>query len=140
MMRNPNVVALLSGLLFGAGLALSGMVNPVKVLDFFDISGQWDPSLMFVMGGAVSVMAVCYWLVGKRSSAACGGTFQIPERKDITPQLIIGALMFGTGWGLAGICPGPALLGLLQVKVSFFVYFAAVVLGMLLYKWLPWKA
>lgn len=132
-----NLVALFSGLLFGLGLAVSQMINPEKVLAFLDVAGHWDPSLAFVMGGALAVMAVAWRLQGK---GACAELVAGESRKDlseITPQLVIGAVLFGLGWGLVGYCPGPAIsaLPLLQPEAGLFV--AAMLAGMLLYRWLP---
>ena len=118
----------LIGLLFGLGLILSGMSNPKKVLNFLDITGSWDPSLLFVMGGAVLVGLAGFYLVTKRSEAFFSGAFHLPHRKDITKPLVLGSLIFGVGWGIAGFCPGPALvsLGSGQFKALVFVIFMLI--------------
>lgn len=102
----------LAGLIFGAGLTVSQMVNPTKVIAFLDITGNWDPSLAFVMGGALLVTFLGYKLVLKSSSPLFDERFRLPTRKDIDKPLLIGAALFGIGWGLAGLCPGPALASL----------------------------
>ncbi|MBD1387945.1 YeeE/YedE family protein [Neiella sp. HB171785] len=116
--------ALMSGLLFGAGLMVSEMVNPAKVIGFLDIFGHWDPSLAFTMAGALAVYAPVYWLlVRRRSDSMLAQPIQIPNNREIDCPLLIGAILFGAGWGLAGICPGPALtmLSSLQQPIVLFV-------------------
>lgn len=98
------------GLLFGLGLILSGMTDPGKVLGFLDLTGAWDPSLAFVMGGAISVGFFAFALARKRSTAFLGGAIELPETRGIDTRLLAGALVFGVGWGLAGFCPGPAIV------------------------------
>ena len=97
------------GLVFGVGISFSGMANPAKVLNFFDVAGTWDPSLMFVMGGALVVTFIGYRLVLRQPQPLLDGVFQIPARKDIDVNLIGGAAIFGIGWGISGFCPGGAL-------------------------------
>ncbi len=125
-------VAVLAGFVFGAGIALSGMINPAKVLNFFDVAGMWDPSLAFVMGGALLVTALGYRLVLRQHAPLCDGKFHLPTRQDIDLPLILGALIFGIGWGIAGFCPGGSIpaLGLLQGDAFMFV--AAMLAGLLL--------
>lgn len=101
-----------AGLLFGAGLTVSQMVNPTKVISFLDITGNWDPSLAFVMGGALIVTFVGYKLVLKNATPFFEDKFRLPTRKDVDAPLIIGGALFGIGWGLSGLCPGPALASL----------------------------
>ncbi len=107
-----NISALLAGLLFGAGLALSGLTDPGKVLGFLDIAGAWDPTLMFVMGGALCVTLVSFRLVLNMDHPLLSVRFFLPSRRDIDPKLLAGAALFGIGWGLVGYCPGPALVAL----------------------------
>lgn len=115
---------LLIGMIFGAGITLSGMINPAKIFNFFDIAGDWDPSLAFVMGGALLVTTLGYRFVLRRKSPLMDDEFHLPSRKDIDPSLIGGAGLFGIGWGIAGFCPGGALpaLGLGQMDAFIFVF------------------
>ena len=103
---------LASGLLFGAGLTMSGMTDPERVRGFLDIFGNWDPTLMFVMGGAVLVMAIAWRARAKMNKPVFGDKFSLPDRTDLDARLIAGSALFGVGWGLAGFCPGPALVAL----------------------------
>lgn len=116
------------GLLFGLGLTISSMVNPAKVLNFLDITGQWDPSLALVMGSALAVAALGYRFVLKRPAPALANAFQIPAKSTIDTQLILGAALFGIGWGLVGLCPGPAL-AVLHTGMSEALIFGASMLG-----------
>ncbi|MCT9000622.1 YeeE/YedE family protein, partial [Chelativorans intermedius] len=106
------LVNLALGLLFGVGLVVSGMSNPAKVLNFLDLFGTWDPSLAFVMGGAVLVSFIGFRLVLTRSQPVAGGRFQLPTKSDIDRRIVVGPAIFGIGWGLGGFCPGPALTSL----------------------------
>ena len=128
------VSAFLVGLLFGAGLIVSGMTDPFKVIGFLDVTGLWDPSLAFVMAAAVLVGAVAYRLAGKRDAAILGGPMRLPARAAVDRRLVAGSLLFGVGWGLAGFCPGPALaaLGAGYGKAAAFV--AAMLAGMAVYE------
>ena len=127
-------VAFVAGLVFGLGLLLSGMADPAKVLGFLDLAGAWDPSLMFVMGGAVGVGAVAFAAARRRTRSLLGEPMQLPTKTSIDRRLVIGALLFGAGWGLAGFCPGPAIvaLGLGEAKAAVFV--AAMLAGMGLFE------
>src|SRR5829696_3493396 len=108
----PALISYAAGLLFGLGLVVSGMSNPAKVLNFLDLFGTWDPSLVFVMGGAVLVAFIGYRLSWARELPLLGGQFDLPTRTDLDAQLLGGAALFGIGWGLGGFCPGPALTAL----------------------------
>lgn len=123
------IFAGLTGLVFGIGIALSGMMNPAKVLNFFDVSGTWDPSLAFVMGGALIVTAVGYRLVWRRAQPLFGGTFQIPSNTQIDRKLIGGSALFGIGWGIAGFCPGAAIPALGTGRWEVVLFIGAVVAG-----------
>lgn len=123
----------LIGLLFGLGLIISGMTNPAKILAFLDIAGNWDPSLIFVMGGAVLVGLVAFYLAKKRTHSFLGGAMQIPTRRDIDRPLIVGSALFGVGWGLAGFCPGPALVSLGSGEIKALVFVMAMIAGMWLF-------
>ena len=130
-----KITGLVAGIIFGIGLSISGMVNPAKVMGFLDFFGQWDPSLAFVMGGAVGVYAIGYRLVTTKSSKPIyGETFQIPTRTDLDARLIAGAVLFGAGWGLAGYCPGPAITGLAFGFSQTFIFFAAMAVGVIVFK------
>jgi len=118
------------GILFGWGLIISGMSNPQKILGFLDLFGSWDPSLIFVMLGAVLVGLAGFYVVSKRTQAFFGGALHIPARRDITKPLIIGSLIFGAGWGIAGFCPGPALVALGAGHLKALVFVAAMLAGM----------
>ncbi len=125
-------LALVSGLLFGCGLILAGMSNPAKVLAFLDLGGLWDPSLALVMLSAISLSAMAFWLMRKRQTAYLGDPLQLPVRRDIDRKLILGSLLFGIGWGIAGICPGPALVMLMLDSggLKVIVFLLAMMLGM----------
>ena len=127
---NALFSALASGLIFGLGLVISGMSNPAKVLNFLDIAGTWDPSLAFVMGGAVAVTAVGYRIVLKRPAPRFAARFALPTREDIDPPLLAGAALFGLGWGLGGFCPGPAFTALPLGEMGTLAFFPAMIAGM----------
>jgi uncharacterized membrane protein YedE/YeeE len=115
--------AVVAGLVFGTGIALSGMINPAKVLNFFDLAGSWDPSLAFVMGGALIVTAIGYRIVLRRTAPVFDTHFHVPTRRDFDTQLIAGSAVFGIGWGITGFCPGGSIpaLGLGQADALVFV-------------------
>lgn len=119
------------GLIFGLGIAVSGMIDPAKVLNFFDFAGTWDPSLAFVMGGALVVTAVGYRFVLKAPHPAFANSFSIPTRRDIDLRLVGGAATFGIGWGLSGFCPGGVVPALGIGRVEPWLFVAAVIAGML---------
>lgn len=133
-------VALLTGLLFGAGMIISQMVNPAKVTGFLDVSGHWDISLMFVMSGALAVFAPMYWLViRRRNSPLLVEKFSFSSLKTIDHRLVVGAALFGIGWGLSGICPGPALARMGFADVNVWVFFASMLLGLAVTQYLVQK-
>jgi uncharacterized membrane protein YedE/YeeE len=136
------IAALLAGLLFGAGLVVSGMSRPAKVLGFLDLGaipqGGWDPSLAFVMAGALLVTVPGFAWARRRKRPLHADKFHLPARRDIDVPLIAGAVLFGLGWGLVGYCPGPALTALLLVPQAL-PFILAMTGGMLLYRWLPWR-
>lgn len=125
-----NIAALVSGLIFGWGLILAGMANPEKVLAFLDIAGAWDPSLALVMGGAVAVASLAFALARKRRRSYLGLPMNLPVSRVIDKRLVLGSLAFGMGWGMAGICPGPALVLLGSGSGKGIVFVAAMLLGM----------
>jgi uncharacterized membrane protein YedE/YeeE len=143
MSQNTSVFSNLSeyliGVLFGLGLIISGMTNPAKVLAFLDIAGSWDPSLIFVMGGAVLVALIAFYLAKNRTQSFLGGAMHIPTRRDIDRPLIIGSALFGVGWGLAGFCPGPALVSLGSGELKALVFVVAMLGGMLLFEFMGQK-
>ena len=128
------LTAFLVGLLFGAGLIVSGMTDPFKVIGFLDVTGPWDPSLAFVMGGAVLVGLVAYRIAGRRAAAVLGEPMRLPATTVVDRRLVLGSLVFGIGWGLAGFCPGPALAALGAGYGKAAVFVAAMVAGMALYE------
>ncbi len=133
-------IALLSGAIFGFGLALSGMMNPARVRGFLDLFGQWDPTLAFVMGGAVIVMALG-WFVQKRMAAPIADkTFHLPDTTRVDGRLLGGAALFGIGWGLAGLCPGPAVASFATAFVPALIFVAAMLAGMAVFALLERRA
>lgn len=126
--------ALASGLLFGFGLALSGMMDPEKVLGFLDFAGAWDPSLVFVLGGAVGVSGLGYLIKARLARPVLAAHFEVPTASSPDARLIGGAALFGIGWGLAGFCPGPALAGLVLGLPPVALFVAAMLAGMLLHR------
>jgi uncharacterized membrane protein YedE/YeeE len=129
------LAAIGSGLVFGAGLALSDMTNPAKVQNFLDLVGTWDPSLALVMGGALAVSALGYRIARRRGSPLLATRFSIPTRRELDPELLAGAAIFGVGWGIGGLCPGPALAGLLQGVAGVTIFVAAMLGGIALHRW-----
>jgi uncharacterized membrane protein YedE/YeeE len=123
------IAAFASGLVFAIGLGVSGMTLPTKVQGFLDIFGDWDPSLAFVMGGAVIVYTIGFKLVTKRQKPLFAGGFSLPTRNDLTPRLTIGSAMFGVGWGLAGLCPGPAMVATSTLSLEIALFVAAMFAG-----------
>ena len=130
------LVWLASGVVFGAGLSLSGMINPRKVLAFLDVAGQWDPTLLLVMGSAVAVTLIAFRLVLRREEPLLG-SFDLPTRKDVDLPLVFGAALFGAGWGLAGYCPGPALAAFTVDLREPAIFGIAMAAGMYLRRLLP---
>lgn len=126
----PVITSFLAGLVFGLGLILSGMADPAKVLGFLDLAGAWDPSLAFVMGGAIGVGMVAFFVARKRTVSFLGAEMKMPTARHIDRRLVLGGLTFGVGWGVAGFCPGPGLVafGMGEVKAAVFV--AAMLAGM----------
>lgn len=123
------LVALVAGLLFGLGLSVSQMVNPAKILNFLDIAGHWDPSLALVMGGALLITIPAFRLILRRPAPLLDGRFHLPTRQDIDIRLVTGAALFGIGWGLGGLCPGPAVVATLSGFGGVFAFIAAMLVG-----------
>jgi uncharacterized membrane protein YedE/YeeE len=128
------LAALAAGLLFGLGLALSEMIDPTRVRGFLDVGGAWDPSLVFVLGGAVSVSALGYVLSRRLPRPALAETFDLPTSRRIDGPLVSGAALFGIGWGLSGFCPGPAVAALSTGAAPVLVFVVAMLLGMAAYE------
>lgn len=133
MMRHLSMFA--GGLVFGLGLWISGMSQPAKVLNFLDVTGTWDPSLLLVLGGAVCVTVIAFRFVTRRPLALFGGTLQLPASNDIDAPLVTGAVLFGIGWGIGGYCPGPALTALSTLGRDAIVFVLAMAGGALLHRW-----
>jgi uncharacterized membrane protein YedE/YeeE len=129
------LVALFSGALFGLGLAVSGMMNPAKVIGFLDFAGGWDPTLAFVMGGALLVTIPAFRLILSRQRPILADGFALPTRSTLDGRLLAGAALFGVGWGLSGFCPGPAVAALVTGLTPVFAFVAAMLAGMILYAW-----
>lgn len=123
------VTALLIGTLFGLGLSISEMINPARVIGFLDVAGRWDPTLMFVMGGALAVTLPAFAFILRRARPLLNGEFFLPTKLDIDRPLILGAALFGIGWGLGGFCPGPALAGLASGAPGVILFVLAMIAG-----------
>ncbi|MFC7286479.1 DUF6691 family protein [Herminiimonas glaciei] len=128
------LISLLAGLVFGLGLIISGMADPSKVLGFLDLTGNWDPSLAFVMGGALLVGSLAFPFAAKRPQSLLGEAMRLPTATKIDRRLVLGSLTFGVGWGLAGYCPGPALVSLAQGGAKPLLFFVAMIAGMLIFE------
>jgi uncharacterized membrane protein YedE/YeeE len=127
------LLAFAAGLVFGAGLIISGMTDPGKIIGFLDLAGLWDPSLAFVMAGAILVGLFAFAAARRRAKSLLGGPMQLPQRRDIDARLVAGSVVFGIGWGLAGFCPGPALVSLGSGQDKAAVFVVAMLVGMLAY-------
>lgn len=127
----PLLSALLSGCLFGIGLAMAGMTEPAKVLGFLDVIGAWDPTLVLVMGGALAVTLPAFTLILRRTQPLLAAKFELPVRRDIDRSLVVGAVLFGIGWGLAGLCPGPAIALIFLDPGLALPFLVAMLVGML---------
>jgi hypothetical protein len=124
------ISAFITGLIFGIGLIISGMTNPAKIIDFLDITGQWDPSLLLVMLGAVSITFFAFRFVERKSVSLLGDNIQLPKKTGLDKPLILGAVLFGIGWGLAGYCPGPALASLSSGLLPPVLFVLTMITGM----------
>ena len=130
------VTSLLAGLVFGLGLIVSGMANPAKVLGFLDLAGRWDPSLAFVMAGAIAVGLIAFAVARRRTVSFLGAEMRRPKTNKIDRRLIGGGLLFGIGWGIAGFCPGPALVALGMGETKAVVFVLAMLSGMIVFAWI----
>ena len=131
-----TLFSFIAGLVFGLGLLLSGMTNPAKVLGFLDLTGAWDPSLALVMAGAIAVALAAFMLAKRRQTTWLGLPMLLPVATHIDRRLVIGSVLFGVGWGLAGICPGPALVLVVAGGTKGLIFFAAMLVGMGLFEWI----
>jgi hypothetical protein len=131
-MKN-GLASLAAGFIFAIGLGISGMTQPQKVVGFLDLFGSWDPSLIFVMIGAIAVHFVTYKLIRKRKSPLLSEWWHVPTKKEITPALVIGSFIFGMGWGLGGFCPGPAVTSLASFELRPLIFVVSMLVGMVLF-------
>lgn len=132
-MKN-SIAALVVGFVFAIGLGLSGMTQPQKVIGFLDLFGQWDPSLIFVMVGAIVIHFITFKIIRKRNSPLFSSQWHVPTKKEITPALMIGAFIFGVGWALGGFCPGPAITSMASFDKTPFVFVISMIAGMFLFR------
>ena len=130
-----NIIGLLVGLLFGIGLLISGMTNPAKVQGFLDVFGAWDISLALVMGGGLIVAIIGVQLAKRQQTSWIGTLIELPSKTSVNKKLLIGAMLFGIGWGLVGICPGPGIVLLGTGQWQAYVFIPAMIVGMLVYQW-----
>lgn len=128
------ITSLLVGFLFAIGLGISGMTQPARVVSFLDLFGEWNPSLLFVMIGALAVHTILFRLITKRSSPIFSDKFQIPKRKDVDAKLLVGSALFGIGWGLVGYCPAPAIVATATFTQAPIIFVTSLLIGMLLYR------
>lgn len=142
-MKNTNLqraTEFAVGLLFGWGLMIAGMTDPGKVIGFLDLAGAWDPSLAFVMGGAIAVGFFAFGMAKKRTTNFFGGALHLPTSKDIDKRLVIGSLLFGAGWGLAGFCPGPGIVSMAAGEFKGLVFVVAMLAGMAVFEFTDRRA
>jgi uncharacterized protein len=136
----PILTSLLAGLVFGIGLILSGMADPAKVLGFLDLAGRWDPSLAFVMAGAIGVGLAAFAVAGRRTTSLLGAPMRLPASRHVDTRLVAGSALFGVGWGIAGFCPGPALTALAMGQPKSIVFVLAMLAGMGVFELLERRA
>ena len=129
-----NIALFLAGLMFGLGLAVSGMINPAKVIGFLDLAGAWDPTLILVMGGGLALTLPAFHFILKKPTPLFGQKFHLPTLTQVDGKLLAGASLFGIGWGIAGFCPGPALAALVTLNSSVLLFVAAMLAGMALHR------
>ena len=129
------IASLIAGTLMGSGLMISGMMNPNKVLSFLDIFGNWDPTLIFVMGGAIFSALPGFWLSRRLTKPLLANNFQLPDKKNFDRRLVGGAAIFGVGWGLVGLCPGPAISAITTGSPQVIVFLISMTFGMAFYRW-----
>lgn len=128
------LTSFLVGFLFAIGLGISGMTQPAKIIGFLDVFGAWDPTLIFVMLGAIAVHFVTYKIIRKNKTPLLSNNWHVPTRREITPSLIFGSLLFGVGWALGGYCPGPAVTSLASLQTRPFIFVISMLLGMYIFR------
>ena len=131
---NDKIISLISGIIFGFGLVISGMTNPEKVLGFLSITHNWDASLIFVMGGAILVFAPFFFLLKNKEVSALGTKVELPKKQDLDKKLVIGSALFGVGWGLVGLCPGPAIAAIAAFDPIVIVFLVSMYAGVIVKK------
>ena len=131
---NDKIISLISGIIFGFGLVISGMTNPEKVLGFLSITHNWDASLIFVMGGAILVFAPFFFLLKNKEVSALGTKIQLPKKQDLDKKLVIGSALFGIGWGLVGLCPGPAIAAIATFDPIVIIFLVSMYAGVIVKK------
>ena len=133
---NEKIISLTCGIIFGIGLVISGMTNPAKVISFLSITHNWDASLIFVMGGAIIVTAPTFYLLKNSANSLLGNEFSFPKKTEISFKLIFGSILFGVGWGLVGLCPGPSVSSIAVFNPLTLIFLLSMTLGILLNKYL----
>ena len=133
---SEKLFSLLSGIIFGIGLVISGMTNPDKVIGFLSLTYNWDASLIFVMGGAIIVTAPVFFILKNKTSSSLGFEIQLPQKKDLDKKLLLGSSFFGIGWGLVGLCPGPAVSSIALFEPLTFIFLISMVTGILINKYI----
>jgi len=133
---SKNLLSLICGIIFGIGLVISGMTNPAKVIGFLNITGNWDPSLVFVMFGAIAITSPSIYLLNNRNKPLFSSSFQVPARKTIDQKLVIGSSLFGIGWGMVGLCPGPAISSIAFFQPLSILFILSMISGIYLSKFI----
>ena len=133
---SEKLFSLLSGIIFGIGLVISGMTNPAKVIGFLSLTYNWDASLIFVMGGAIIVTAPVFFILKNKTSSSLGLEIKLPQKKDLDKNLLLGSSLFGIGWGLVGLCPGPAISSIAFLEPLTIIFLAFMVVGVLINKYI----
>jgi hypothetical protein len=133
---NEKLFSLLSGIIFGIGLVISGMTNPEKVIGFLSLTYNWDASLIFVMGGAIIVTAPVFFILKNKTYSSLGVDIQLPQKKDLDKKLLLGSSLFGIGWGLVGLCPGPAISSIALFEPLTLIFLISMVSGILINKYI----
>ena len=133
---SEKLFSLLSGIIFGIGLVISGMTNPEKVIGFLSLTYNWDASLIFVMGGAIIVTAPVFFILKNKTSSSLGLEIKLPQKKDLDKNLLLGSSLFGIGWGLVGLCPGPAISSIAFLEPFTIIFLVSMVVGVLINKYI----